>query len=162
MKLELVQDGVRVRGCYDEDGELTGTVSGRLLHATGQTRAGIPSTFVLTVGEDGGILHGIQFDYDSADILPESERILDALSDGLRAATATTIAVVGHTSSEGSDAYNDELSRRRSEAVVAALIAREIDASRLVAEGRGEKQPIADNETEAGRSLNRRVEIECR
>ena len=129
VKLELVQDGVRVRGCYDED---------------------------------GAILHGIQFDYDSADILPESERILDALCDGLRAATAPTIAVVGHTSSEGSDAYNDELSRRRSEAVVAALIAREIDASRLVAEGRGEKQPIADDETEAGRSLNRRVEIECR
>jgi OmpA-OmpF porin, OOP family len=72
------------------------------------------------------------------------------------------MTVVGHTSSEGSDAYNQELSQRRAESVAAALAARGIDAVSLSAKGAGENQPIADNTTEAGRSLNRRVEIVCR
>ena len=71
------------------------------------------------------------------------------------------VTVVGYTSREEDEAYNDDLSQRRSEAVVAALVARGLDAGRLSADGRGENQPIADNATEAGRSLNRRVEIAC-
>lgn len=110
----------------------------------------------------GSIIHGINFDFDSADIRPESGSLLDALSAGLKASTAPAITVIGHTSSEGSDAYNDKLSQRRAEAVAAAVVGRGIDAGRISAEGRGEQQPIADNATEAGRSLNRRVEIACR
>ena len=109
----------------------------------------------------GSIIHGISFDFDSATIRPESESLLNTLSAGLKAATAPSIAVIGHTSSEGSDEYNDKLSQRRAEAVAAAVIARGIEADRISAEGRGERQPIADNVTEAGRSLNRRVEIAC-
>lgn len=110
----------------------------------------------------GSILHGIQFDFDSATIGPEAGPLLDALAAGLRASAASTIIVIGHTSSEGSDMYNDRLSLLRAQAVVAALVGRGINATRVSAEGRGEKQPIAANETEASRSLNRRVEIACR
>lgn len=110
----------------------------------------------------GSIIHGINFDFDSATIRPESEGLLDDLSTGLKASTTPAIVVIGHTSSEGSDAYNEQLSQRRAEAVAAAMTARGIDAGRVSAEGRGEQQPIADNSTEAGRSLNRRVEIACR
>ena len=80
----------------------------------------------------------------------------------MKAAGAAAITVIGHTSSEGSDEYNDKLSQRRAEAVVAAIVGRGIAAGRISAEGRGEKQAIAANLTEAGRSLNRRVEIACR
>jgi outer membrane protein OmpA-like peptidoglycan-associated protein len=109
----------------------------------------------------GSILHGINFDYDSAVIRTDSKPLLDQLYAAFDDATETRITIVGHTSSEGSDAYNQELSRRRAEAVVAALVTRGIDASRLAAAGEGEHRPIADNATEAGRSLNRRVEIAC-
>ncbi|MBK7702237.1 MAG: OmpA family protein [bacterium] len=200
--LELRQDGVRVSGCYDGEGDLEGTVSGNLLHATGRSRkSGVPSTFVLSTGSDGDIIgvrstngapfrlyrgdaapdlntecserpvapigcgsviHGIRFDFDSATIRPESEEHLDALYDGLRSSAPTAVTVVGYTSSEGSDAYNEDLSRRRAEAVVAAIVARGFEAGELSAQGRGEQHPIADNSTEAGRSLNRRVEVECR
>lgn len=110
----------------------------------------------------GAVLHGIEFDYDSASIRPDSVALLDALARGLAGVDAGSIVVTGHTSSEGSDAYNDDLSRRRAEAVAAAMVSRGIDAARISGRGLGEREPIADNATEAGRSLNRRVEIECR
>lgn len=109
----------------------------------------------------GSIIHAINFDFDSATIRPDSNRLLDALTTGLQTSAASAITVMGHTSSEGSDAYNDDLSQRRAEAVVAATVGRGISAGHISAEGRGEKQPIADNMTDAGRSLNRRVEIVC-
>ena len=201
VKLELKQEDARVTGCYDGVGDLSGTVSGAMLRAMGQTRdSGISSTFVLAVGKQGeivgvrstngapfklyagesspglttecsersvellgcgSVIHGINFDFDSATIRPESSEVLDALAQGLKASKESTVTVIGHTSSEGSDAYNEKLSQRRAESVVAAVIARGIKAERISAEGRGEKQPIAENKTEAGRSLNRRVEISC-
>jgi outer membrane protein OmpA-like peptidoglycan-associated protein len=109
----------------------------------------------------GDIVHGIQFDYDSADIRVDSAPVLDALYTGLSAADAQSIRIVGHTSSEGSEDYNRDLSERRAQSVVSALVERGIDALRLAALGQGETQPIADNSTEAGRSLNRRVEMRC-
>ena len=92
---------------------------------------------------------------------PASEKLLDALSAGLQASTAPAFTLIGHTSSEGADAYNDDLSQRRAQAVAAAMVARGLDPARVSAEGRGERQPIADNTTETGRSMNRRVEIAC-
>ncbi len=200
--LELKQEDVRVSGCYDRVGDLIGTVDGNLLRATGKTRVGdIPSTFVLTITDDGeiigtrstngapfrlyagavapnietkcsertvpligcgSIVHGIHFDFDSASIRAESHERLNALFTGLKSVTASDITIVGHTSNEGSDEYNEQLSQRRAEVVVATLVARGINTARISAQGRGEKQPIADNTTGAGRSLNRRVEIVCR
>lgn len=109
----------------------------------------------------GDTVYGIQFNYDSAAIRPDSAPVLDALHNGLSDADARSIRIVGHTSSEGSDEYNRDLSERRAQSVVSSLVERGIDAARLAALGQGETQPIADNSTEAGRSLNRRVEVQC-
>lgn len=109
----------------------------------------------------GSVIHGIGFDFDSATIRPESEPVLTSLHDGLAAEGAGSIEIIGHTSSEGSDAYNRDLSQRRAESVMTALAHLGLDQSRMSASGRGELDPIASNDDEAGRSLNRRVEIEC-
>jgi outer membrane protein OmpA-like peptidoglycan-associated protein len=107
------------------------------------------------------IVHGLHFGHDSADLLPASAPVLDALYRGLSADPAGHVSITGHTSSEGTEAYNEELSMRRAQAVVDALVDRGIERSRLGAAGRGEAEPIARNDTEAGRRLNRRVEVSC-
>lgn len=109
----------------------------------------------------GAIIHGIGFDYDSDLIRPQSGPILAAMHDDLSTKTGGTIQIVGHSSSEGAADYNRDLSQRRAEAVVAALVERGLDSSRISAVGRGEEEPIASNNDEAGRSMNRRVEILC-
>jgi outer membrane protein OmpA-like peptidoglycan-associated protein len=110
----------------------------------------------------GSVVHGINFGYDSADIRPESEPVLAKLFEGLRADKSSSIVIEGHTSGEGTDEYNQGLSERRAAAVVADLVRRGIDARRLTAAGAGETRPIATNEDESGRSLNRRVEVRCK
>ena len=70
------------------------------------------------------------------------------------------IIAVGHTDSVGGDEYNQKLSIRRSEAVKAYLVSKGIETNRVYTEGKGEKQPVADNKTAEGRAKNRRVEIE--
>lgn len=110
----------------------------------------------------GAVLHGIGFDYDSAAIRPESAVLLNALADGLRGTDAARIEIVGHSSSEGAAEYNRALSQRRAASVVAALVDMGLAADRLAALGKGEDEPIASNADEAGRSLNRRVEVHCR
>lgn len=109
----------------------------------------------------GAILHGIGFDYDSDKIRPQSRPLIEALADALRGVDAARIEIVGHSSSEGSEAYNLDLSQRRAQSVVAALAGLGLDAGRLGASGRGEAEPIASNVDEAGRALNRRVEVHC-
>ena len=109
----------------------------------------------------GSVIHGIQFDYDSAQIRPDSEPVLAELFAGLQADASATIVIEGHTSSEGSDDYNQALSERRAQAVVDDLVRRGLDAGRITALGKGEAEPIAPNADEHGRSLNRRVEVAC-
>jgi OOP family OmpA-OmpF porin len=99
----------------------------------------------------------IQFDPGSARIDPDSNAVLDALADTLGRCAPLTIAVEGHTDSQGSTAYNNRLSEARAGAVRAALIERGGFDSTLRAVGFGPSQPIADNRTEAGRALNRRI-----
>jgi len=102
----------------------------------------------------------VQFAHDDAAILPASDGILTALARLLtERSDLARIAVRGHASADGGPAKNLALSQARSEAVVAALVARGIEAKRLVAEGQGDKYPVADNHTEAGRIANRRVEL---
>lgn len=109
----------------------------------------------------GAIIHGISFDFDSAAIRPESAPVLDALFDGLRNDKSQTITVEGHTSSEGTEVYNQRLSENRARAVVGDLVRRGLPAGRLRATGLGETRPIASNNDESGRAMNRRVEIRC-
>ena len=109
----------------------------------------------------GDIIHGIGFGYDSDVIRPDSAAILQTLYAGLSDAGAGRIEIVGHSSSEGSADYNRDLSKRRAASVVAALVTLGLDPAILSASGMGEDAPIASNDDEAGRSLNRRVEIQC-
>ena len=100
------------------------------------------------------------FDFDKAVLKPEGKAKLDDLAGKVKGLNLEVIIAVGHTDSKGTDAYNQKLSVKRSEAVKAYLTSKGIDASKVYTEGKGEKQPVADNKTEAGRAKNRRVEIE--
>ena len=109
-----------------------------------------------------GISVYVNFAFDSAEILPESEQVLADLYRGLVAAAASAVSIEGHTSTEGDAEYNQALSERRAQAVVDDLIARGFTASALSAVGRGETSPLMspDND-ESSRALNRRVEVRC-
>jgi len=109
----------------------------------------------------GSTVHGIGFDFDSDVIRPTSETVIADLHEGLSQEKGARIQIVGHSSSEGAEDYNRDLSQRRAQSVVDALVALGIAQDAISAAGLGEDEPIASNENEAGRSLNRRVEIIC-
>jgi OOP family OmpA-OmpF porin len=100
------------------------------------------------------------FDFDKAVLKPAGKASLDDLVSKLKDINLEVIIAVGHTDSVGTDAYNQKLSVRRAEAVKAYLQSKGVEANRVYTEGKGEKQPVADNKTAAGRAKNRRVEIE--
>jgi len=100
------------------------------------------------------------FDFDKAVLKPEGKSKLDGLVDQIKGITLEVVIAVGHTDSVGSDAYNQKLSLRRAEAVKAYMVSKGIEANRVYTEGKGKKQPVADNKTADGRAKNRRVEIE--
>ena len=100
------------------------------------------------------------FDFDKAVLKPEGKAKLDDLVSKVKGINLEVIIAVGHTDSVGSDAYNQKLSVRRSEAVKAYLVSKGVEKNRVYTEGKGEKQPVADNKTSEGRAKNRRVEIE--
>jgi len=101
----------------------------------------------------------VSFDFDSAAIKPAFDSTLDKVSDILNRYNRTQITVIGHTDNVGSNAYNQGLSRKRAESVAYYVERRGVQASRVRTEGRGESEPRASNATEAGRQLNRRVEL---
>jgi len=99
------------------------------------------------------------FEVDSANINPGFRSTLDKVADVVVRYGKTTLTVVGHTDSTGSTPYNQQLSERRSLSVAQYLESRKVDGMRLATAGRGELDPVASNDTEAGRQANRRVEI---
>lgn len=101
----------------------------------------------------------VSFDFDSAAIKPAFKPTLVKLADVLAKYDRNRVTIVGHTDAVGSEAYNENLSLRRAEAVKNELLLQGVPPGRLTAIGRGETEPRATNETEAGRQLNRRVEI---
>jgi outer membrane protein OmpA-like peptidoglycan-associated protein len=105
-------------------------------------------------------LYAIYFDTDSAVIKPESKPQLAELASYLRSSASVRVYIVGHTDARGTVEYNNELSKRRAEAVADALKQQySLAGDRATAFGVGELAPLASNDTDAGRSKNRRVEI---
>jgi OOP family OmpA-OmpF porin len=100
------------------------------------------------------------FDFDKSALKPEGRAKLDDLVGKIKGISLEVIIAVGHTDSVGADAYNQKLSVKRAEAVKAYLVTKGIEKNRVYTEGKGEKQPVADNKTSEGRAKNRRVEIE--
>ena len=105
------------------------------------------------------VLRGVNFDYDQSRLMPGAVSILDAVAKELKAYPAIEIELSGHTDARGNDEYNQLLSQLRADAVVQHLRGHGIAAERMTAVGRGESQAVADNATEKGRDLNRRVEL---
>lgn len=101
----------------------------------------------------------VSFDTGRADIKPNMRPILDQFASGLSGQPNTEVRIIGHADATGSDALNDQLSVQRAQATKNYLAMRGVDPSRIMVAGRGEREPVADNSTEAGRAKNRRVEI---
>jgi outer membrane protein OmpA-like peptidoglycan-associated protein len=99
------------------------------------------------------------FDTGRADIRPALRTVLDRFAGEMNQHAVTTIEIIGHTDSTGSDAINDPLSVARANSTRDYLVTRGVAASRIATAGRGEREPVASNDTEAGRAQNRRVEI---
>jgi len=105
------------------------------------------------------VLNNIFFDFNKATLRPESTNELDRLTDLLKDMPKLRIEISGHTDNIGSAAYNVKLSESRAKAVVDYLIKKGIDKSRLEYKGYGFEQPIASNDTDEGRQMNRRTEF---
>lgn len=101
----------------------------------------------------------VTFSVDSAQLKPEFFQPLNEVAGTLVNYPSTAIDIVGHASADGPDDYNQQLSERRASSVANYLQAQGVQPVRLRAYGMGETQPIASNETQAGRAANRRVEI---
>ena len=104
-------------------------------------------------------LEGVHFGFDESTLTPEAMAILDKAVGLLDKQEKVVVEVAGHTDSVGSEEYNQKLSERRAIAVKDYLESKGITATRLSAVGYGEAQPVASNDTDAGRALNRRVEL---
>ncbi|HME37574.1 MAG TPA: OmpA family protein [Steroidobacteraceae bacterium] len=111
-----------------------------------------PRGLVLTLGD-------VLFDTGKAELNPGAGRKLDQLAQFLNEHKDRRVQIDGFTDSVGTDSYNEELSRRRADAVKSALLFRGIDASRISTEGYGKAFPVANNVESGGRQLNRRVEV---
>lgn len=101
----------------------------------------------------------ISFDSNRADIKPNFRPILDNFAASLNDNPVTNVTIIGHADSTGNDAINDPLSRARAASTRDYLVARGVSGHRFSTDGRGSREPIASNATEAGKAKNRRVEI---
>lgn len=105
------------------------------------------------------VLRGVSFEFDRSKLTVNAKTILDNVSEELTAYPEIRVEVSGHTDARGSDEYNQRLSEQRAAAVVAYLATKGVSEDRMAAVGYGESRPVADNESDEGRELNRRVEL---
>ena len=105
------------------------------------------------------MLRDVNFEFASAKLTLNSYAILDDVAEILKDHSEIELEIQGHTDSKGSDSYNQELSQKRADSVRNYLLQKGIESYRLKAVGYGERYPIATNDTEEGRALNRRVEF---
>ena len=133
---------------------------------------GCPLPQPCAVGEDGSlpdlaqckvgdkvVLKNVHFLFDQSTLTPDAKAVLDGVSDAMTRAADIHVEIGGHTDAKGSDEYNQKLSERRAVSVRKYIIGKGVAGDRMNAAGYGESQPVADNETDEGRELNRRVEL---
>jgi len=119
-----------------------------------------PDTRSKLITEGKLITYGITFDVNKADIKPESYGALNDIASVLKDNPVVKVKISGHTDSDGDDALNLDLSKRRAESVKNELSSKfGIDASRMQTEGAGESKPVTPNDTPANKAMNRRVEF---
>jgi len=121
----------------------------------------LPNASIERVGEGIQVTFdsGILFDFDSSRLRPEARRNLGDLAASLSSYDNTEVLIVGHTDSIGRAEYNQGLSERRAQAAANYLLEQGVGTNRVRTMGRGAEEPVATNETEAGRQENRRVEV---
>jgi outer membrane protein OmpA-like peptidoglycan-associated protein len=121
----------------------------------------IPGATVARVGEGIAVTFasGLLFAFDSDQILPAAGTNLTELAKSLQKYPDSQLLIVGHTDNVGDAFYNQRLSERRSSSAAAFLAGQGVTSTRLAASGKGESEPITTNDTDAGRSQNRRVEV---
>ena|SRR5256885_6853421 len=126
-----------------------------------EIKQNIPGAIVERVGEGLQVTFesGLLFDYDSDVLRAGAKENLATLASSLDKYPGTDVIIVGHTDSKGSDSYNMSLSQRRAAAAENYLAGRGVTRTRLRSTGRGEAEPLASNDTDAGRQQNRRVEV---
>jgi len=126
-----------------------------------ELKQNIPGATVARVGEGIAVTFasGLLYDFDSDVIRSDAAQNLRSLASSLEKYPNTDLLIVGHTDAVGTSEYNQELSLRRATAAANYLASQGVSSVRLQAVGRGETEPIATNDTEAGRQANRRVEI---
>lgn len=110
---------------------------------------------VITLDDQGQVL----FAFDSAELTQGAQQRLQGLLPKLNDPSVTNVKVIGFTDSVGSDSYNQRLSERRASGVAEYLISQGLAPNKVTSQGRGESEPVADNDTDEGRSRNRRVEL---
>jgi outer membrane protein OmpA-like peptidoglycan-associated protein len=143
-------------------GGVAGAVIGRQMDKqAAELKQDVPGATVTRVGE--GIVvtfaSGLLFDFDSDGVRPEAAANLKNLATSLDKYPNTDLLIVGHTDATGTDSYNQGLSERRAASAAAYLKSQGVASGRLRTSGRGESEPIASNDTEAGQQANRRVEV---
>ena len=153
----FLKKGAKVRPPMDIDGDgITDSID-----KCPETPGGIKVDKVgcpIPIKEKISITLHIEFDFDKDDVRPEYNPQIEEVANFLKAYPDKDVSLEGHTDSEGSDAYNDDLSKRRAESVKNVLIETfGIDAAKITTEGYGEARPVATNETAEGRQQNRRV-----
>jgi outer membrane protein OmpA-like peptidoglycan-associated protein len=155
--------GDLINGFWYFDGRLEGSWNGKRAKPgeDAKCRLDMKSSAIATdLAQTGrSITYGILFDTASDKIKPESEPTLTEVLTLLNAQPALNLGIEGHTDSQGADAYNQDLSQRRAQSVVAWLTAKGIPPARLTALGFGKTKPVSDNASPQGRALNRRVEL---
>lgn len=126
-----------------------------------EIQVAIPGARVERVGEGIQVTFasGLLYDFDSDQVRPDAAINLRNLAASLKKYPNTDALIVGHTDAVGADDYNMRLSEKRSSAASRFLSAEGVASSRLRTSGRGELEPIATNESEAGRQANRRIEV---
>lgn len=160
----LSSKGDSLNGFWYENGALAGNWYGERARPGEQpackVAGGGANAIATNLSQSGRVVtYGILFDTASDKIKPESESTLNEVLGALQGQPALALEIQGHTDSQGDDAYNRDLSQRRAQSVVTYLTGKGVTAARLSAKGFGKTQPVADNATAQGRTLNRRVEL---